>query len=158
MSDTFELIVTADLRDELSEPELAELRWHLGLGPQPEQLTIVREFPVVVLDDAGNPAVENAPEPLLAGHGPAQDVGGALCAALERRDDDRRPSWALTSRREIHPDEFEKAGELLCWLADRLEAHHRLTDGAVWMGYFRFHEELLPHVLEVTDGHVNWDD
>lgn len=33
MSDIYELTVTVDLREELSEQQLAELRRHLGLGP-----------------------------------------------------------------------------------------------------------------------------
>ncbi|MFF9512175.1 hypothetical protein ACF1BU_36845 [Streptomyces sp. NPDC014724] len=41
MSDVYELVVTVDLRDEITEQELAELRWHLGIGPQPERLSIV---------------------------------------------------------------------------------------------------------------------
>ncbi|MDA2811815.1 hypothetical protein O4J56_14325 [Nocardiopsis sp. RSe5-2] len=36
MADVFELAITVDLRDEISEEEVAELRWHLGLGPEPE--------------------------------------------------------------------------------------------------------------------------
>lgn len=37
MSDVYELVVTVDLRDEITEQELAELRRHLGIGPQPER-------------------------------------------------------------------------------------------------------------------------
>lgn len=43
------------LRADVSDEELAELRWHLGLGPRPVTLAIVRAFPVVVEDDEGEP-------------------------------------------------------------------------------------------------------
>ncbi|GAA0708882.1 hypothetical protein Drose_21660 [Dactylosporangium roseum] len=39
MADLHELMVAADLRGDLAEPDLAELRWHLGLGPRPEHVT-----------------------------------------------------------------------------------------------------------------------
>ncbi|MFD8391021.1 hypothetical protein ACFV2N_17925 [Streptomyces sp. NPDC059680] len=72
MADMFELMLTLDLRDEFSEEELAELRWHLGAGPKPETLRIVTEFPLVVEDEHGEPVIENHPEPLLASHGEAK--------------------------------------------------------------------------------------
>ncbi|MFI9271297.1 hypothetical protein ACIGXM_11370 [Kitasatospora sp. NPDC052896] len=156
MSDLFELMVTVDLGDELSEQEIAELRWHLGLGPQPERLTIVTAFPFVVEDDAGNPVVEDEPYPLLAERGAAARVGGALCSALASRADLPRRGWSLTSRQEVHPDDFEKVGELLCWLAARAHDTHLLVDHAVWIGYLRFHEDLMPEVLEIKNGLVNW--
>ncbi|MFI6005493.1 hypothetical protein ACIA98_34715 [Streptomyces sp. NPDC051366] len=155
MSDIYELIVTVDLRNELSEQQLAELRWHLGIGPQPAGLAIVTEFPFVVVDDEGNLEVEDDPHPLLAGSGAAEKVGGALCSALAGREDLAREGWSLTSRIEIHPDEVEKVGELLCWLADRAHDTHRLADGAVRMGYYRWYEELTPHVLKVENGQIN---
>ncbi|MER6612141.1 hypothetical protein [Streptomyces xantholiticus] len=78
MADIFELMLTLDLRDELSEEELAELRWHLGLGPRPKVLRIVTDFPFVVEDDHGELVIEDRPEPLLGRHGEASKVGGAL--------------------------------------------------------------------------------
>ncbi|MBB6553547.1 hypothetical protein [Nonomuraea rubra] len=39
MADIHELLVAMDLRGDLSETELAELRRHLGLGSRPEHIT-----------------------------------------------------------------------------------------------------------------------
>ncbi|MEU6016633.1 hypothetical protein ABZ826_21990 [Streptomyces sp. NPDC047515] len=113
MSDAYELVVTVDLRDEISEQELAELRWHLGIDQQPERLSIVTEFPCVVMDDSGDPVVVDEPHPLLAASGAASLVGGVLCSAPGSRADLPRKGWSLTSRQEIHPDDFDIVGELL---------------------------------------------
>ncbi|MFD8983369.1 hypothetical protein [Streptomyces sp. NPDC059564] len=156
MSDIHELTIAVDLRDEISETELAELNWHLGIGPQPERLSIVAEFPIVVVDDSGIPVIEDDPHPLLAGRGPASRVGDVLCSTLARRADLPRKGWTLTSRQEIHPDEFERVGELLCWLATRAHETHQLGDGTVRIGFLRFYEAEVPDVLQVENGQVSW--
>ncbi|MFD3698347.1 hypothetical protein ACFWUZ_19725 [Streptomyces sp. NPDC058646] len=156
MSDIYELTVTVDLRDELDEQELAELRWHLGLGPQPERLCLVTGFPVVVEDDSGNPVIEDEPRPLLAGNGAAWRVGGVLGSALAGRADLPRKGWSLSSRQEIHPDEFLQVGELLRLLAARAKDTHRFADDAVRIGYLRFHEAAEPLPLQVVKGQVGW--
>ncbi|MFI8453395.1 hypothetical protein [Streptomyces erythrochromogenes] len=156
MSDVYELMIAVDLRDEISEPELAELNWHLGIGPRPERLTIVTRFPVVVLDDADMPVIEDHPRPLLAGQGAAWRVGGVLCSALASRAGRPRKGWSLMSRQEIHPDGFDEVGELLCWLAARAHETHLRGDGAVGIGFLRFHEAEVPDVLQVESGQVTW--
>ncbi|WP_329286596.1 hypothetical protein [Streptomyces sp. NBC_00691] len=156
MSDIHELTIAVDLRDEISEGELAELSWHLGIGPRPERLSIVTEFPLVVVDDSGTPVIEDEPYPLLAGRGAAPRVGGVLCSALADRADLPRKGWSLTSRQEVHPDEFERVGELLAWLAARAHATHRLGDRAVGIGFLRFCEAEVPEVLRVEGGQVGW--
>ncbi|MFI9041031.1 hypothetical protein [Streptomyces sp. NPDC053726] len=156
MADIFELMLTLDLRDELSEEELAELRWHLGLGPQPEVLRIVTEFPFVVEDDRGELIIEDRPESLLGRHGEAFTVEGALVSVLLRRQDTRHDAWALTSRQEIHPDDFERTGELLSWLAAKAGDFHRRPDGSVNLGWTRFYEGRQCEPLVVRDGVVIW--
>ncbi|MFI9237040.1 hypothetical protein [Streptomyces sp. NPDC053079] len=157
MADVFELTLTLDLLDPLSEEELAELRWHLGLGPKPEILRIVTTFPFVVEDEHGEPVVEDHPEPLLGCHGEAFKVGGALVSALVPRQDTRRGAWALTSRQETHPDDFERTGELLSWLATKaVDAHRRSDNGDVHLGWIRFCEEVQPKPLVVRDGVAVW--
>ncbi|MGW2649236.1 hypothetical protein ACWC2T_31030 [Streptomyces sp. NPDC001393] len=156
MADIFELALALDLRDELSVEDLAELRWHLGTGPQPETLRIVTEFPVVVEDQQGEFVIEDHPEPLLGQHGEGYKVGGALISVLLRRQDAGPDAWALTSRQEIHPDDFERTGELLSWLAARASERHRDSDGSVGLGWIRFHEERRPEPLVVRDGTVVW--
>ncbi|MGW7527623.1 hypothetical protein [Streptomyces sp. NPDC054783] len=149
-------MLTLDLRDELSAGELTELRWHLGAGPQPETFRIVTEFPVVVEDEHGEFVIEDHPEPLLSQYGDGYKVGGALVSVLLRRQDTGQEGWAPTSRQEIHPDDFERTGELLNWLAARAGERHRGSDGDVHLGWIRFHEEHLPAPLVVRDGAVVW--
>lgn len=149
-------MLTLDLRDELSEEELAELRWHLGLGPQPEVLRIVPRVPFVVEGDHGELVVEDHPEPLLGDHGEATKVDGALVSVLVHKQDTRRSAWSLTSRQEIHPDAFEATGELLMWLAKKAGDSHRHPDGGVSVGWTRFYEERQPEPLVVRDGLVVW--
>ncbi|WP_374775136.1 hypothetical protein OG756_21760 [Streptomyces sp. NBC_01310] len=156
MSDLYELMIAVDLRDEVSETERAELSWHLGIGPRPENLSIVTRFPVVVEDDDGIPVIEDDPHPLLAGRGAASRVGGALCSALASRADLPRKGWSLMSRQELHPDEFEQVGELLCWLAARAHYTHLRGDGAIGIGFLRFYEAEVPDVLRVENGQVEW--
>ncbi|MFJ5863435.1 hypothetical protein ACIQEY_03310 [Streptomyces parvus] len=154
MSDIHELTVTVDLREGLSEQQLTELRWHLGLGPQPAHLTVVTDFPCVVVDD-GVPRIENEPRPLLAGSGPAWRTTGALCSALAARDGLPGGGWALTSRTEIHPDEAEEVGALLGWIAEHAQDTLRRGDGTVRLGYYRASEDPEPSALESRDGRVN---
>ncbi|MFF0746348.1 hypothetical protein ACFYVL_38740 [Streptomyces sp. NPDC004111] len=156
MADIFELMLSVDLCDEVSEEELAELRWHLGLGPQPEVLRIVTDFPFVAEDEHGEPVVENCPEPLLAQRGEACKVQGEAVSVLARKQDTQCAAWALVSRQEIHPEDFERTGELLTWLAHRAGDPHRRPDGGVALGWTRFHEETEHEVLVVSDGAVGW--
>ncbi|MFD5700549.1 hypothetical protein [Streptomyces lasiicapitis] len=156
MADIYELWIALDLRDELSEAEIAELQWHLGLGPQPGSLGIVREFPVVVEDDDGEPVVEDVPEPLLAQQGEAAKVGGALTAALARRGSRGGGGWAVTARQEVHPDGWERLGELLVWLAAKSVPQQRQFDGSVGVGWIRFYEEERPERVRVLGGEALW--
>lgn len=155
MSDLHDLLLVLDLRADVPAEEIAELRWHLGLGPAPERLAIVTGFDEVVLDDNGEPArdatgtilVESAPYQLLAARGPARRVAGALAGTLEPRDDG---GWALTVRQEVHPDEFEHLDQLLAWLATRLR-----HAGTHFVGYLRHLEDASAgEVLTVTDGEL----
>lgn len=156
MADIYELMLTLDLRDELAEDELAELRWHLGLGPKPEILRIVTEFPFMDEDDDGALVVEDRPQPLLGCHGEALKVGGALASVLLRREHTWSGVWALTSRQEIHPDQFDLTGELLSWLATKAGDCHRRLDGSVDLGWIRFYESRQAKPLLVRDGAVIW--
>ncbi|MGW6024217.1 hypothetical protein [Streptomyces sp. NPDC055099] len=152
MADIYELSVALDLCADVSDEEIAELRWHLGLGPRPVSLTIVRAFPVVVEDDEGQPVIEDDPVPLLGCHDAASKVGGALTSALLSREG----GWALTARQEIHPDDLDRVGELLVWLAGRAADHHESPGGSVHVGWIRFHEEDSPTPLTVRGGGVVW--
>lgn len=84
MADIFELFIALDLREGLADEEVAELRWHLGMGDRPEPLRIVAGLPEVSCDDDGEAVGDERPEPLPAGRGGAWKVGGALVSVLER--------------------------------------------------------------------------
>ncbi|MFF8831882.1 hypothetical protein [Streptomyces sp. NPDC015131] len=135
MADLYELTVSLDLRDDLSEPEVSAVRGHLGLGA------------------GAVPGGEDGPAPLLGRHGAAYRVGGALTAALARR-----PSggWALTSRQEVHPDEFDEVGDVLVWLAARAADGHVRPGDRVALGSIRFYECDRPEPLVVAGGKVEW--
>lgn len=152
MADMSELSMAMDLRDDISDREIAELRWHLGLESRPVELTIVREFPVVVETDEGELVTEDDPVPLLGCHDTASKVAGALTSVLLRR----AAGWALTARQEIHPDDFDRVGELLTWLATKADGRHERFDGSVRVGWIRFYEEEQPSALVVRDGEVVW--
>jgi len=157
MADAYELLINADLPDDLSEAELQELRWHLGLGPEPAECTIVTEFPTEFVDEHGRLA-EYEPGaagswterkvPALADRGPAWRIGGALFAALERREpDEPRPGWALSCRQELHPDDFEGPTACVRWLQHRV-AEPQLDLRVHW----RFHEDPSFETVFLDDG------
>ncbi|GCD97062.1 hypothetical protein [Embleya hyalina] len=156
MADVYELSIALNLRKDLSDEEVAELRWHLGLGPRPQTLRIVPRFPIVVEQDDGELAVEDHPEPLLGLHGAARHVGGALVSTLVRPEHSRNGAWALTIRQEIHPDEFELIGELLGWLATEADDRHRTDAGTIRLGWTRFYESDRFEPLMVREGRVVW--
>ncbi|MCN9239964.1 hypothetical protein NGF19_04030 [Streptomyces sp. RY43-2] len=154
MADLYELTLALDLRDDLTDQELAELRWHLGAGPKPETLRIVTEFPVVVEDEDGEFVIEDDPEPLLACHDAGYKVEGALVSVLLRKQGTGHDAWALTSRQEIHPDDFDRTGQLINWLATKADERHRDVDGSIGLGWIRHHEARQPEPLVVRDGGV----
>ncbi|WP_369362894.1 hypothetical protein AB5L52_06155 [Streptomyces sp. CG4] len=156
MADIYELSLALNLREALSDGELAELRWHLGLGPRPERLRIVPAFPVVVEDEHGEPVTVDDPVPLLGEKGEAWKAGGALVSVLVRPEDVRHGTWALTVRQEIHPDAFDRTGELLGWLATKADDRHRVAADAVQLGWTRFYESDRFEPLVVRDGEVVW--
>jgi hypothetical protein len=154
VADLYELILSVNLKGDLSDAETAELRWHLGLGPEPAELTIVTGLGQPLIGDDGRPEEDEngdwleVNQPLLAGNGPAHRLSGVLWSRLERRTDG---AWALTSRQEIHPDEFDKLADLLVWL------NRRAVDP---FGYFhchaRFYENDAFEQVEIVEGEVVW--
>lgn len=146
MADLYELILSVDLPPGLSDAETSDLHWHLGLGPEPAGPVIVTDFAEPVIGDDGLPTgeQEGEPYPLLASRGPAWRVGGVLLSAMEPRQDG---GWALTSRQEIHPDDFHRLGVLLAWLRARATGFHC---------HLRFSEDDACHPLTVADGRARW--
>ncbi|MER6031002.1 hypothetical protein [Streptomyces sp. NPDC001851] len=156
MADIYELSLALNLREGLSDQEVAELRWHLGLGPKPERLGIVSAFPMAVEGEDGEPVVVDEPVPLLAQQGEAWKVGGVLVSVLLSPQDTRHGTWALTVRQEIHPDEFDSTGELLTWLASRADDRHHTSTGEIRLGWTRFCDSDRFEPLAVRNGEVGW--
>jgi hypothetical protein len=151
VADIYELLLTMDLRADITDDEVAELRWHVGQGPRPERLPIGTDayLETYPLGDPADPECrwETAtPEPVFAQRGAARRTGGALVAELIRRE--QADGWALTVRQELHPDELYQLRTLLDWLGARSVGSQ--ADGIeFFVGYLRFHEsvEMTPLVL-----------
>jgi hypothetical protein len=151
MGDMYELLLTLDLRADITDDELAELRWQVGQGPRPERLPIGTDayLDTYPLGDPADPDClwETAtPEPVFARRGAARRMGGALVADLVGRE--QADGWALTVRQEVHPDDFYQLRTLLGWLGPRSVGAQ--TSGVeFFVGYLRFLEsvELAPLVL-----------
>jgi hypothetical protein len=145
MADLFEVLLIAELPVDLPEAELAELRWHLGLGPEPEQFTIVTDaLPVVTADDDGEPLPEGQWTvehlPLLAGRGAADArIGGVQFSELARREGRQGTNWAVTSRQVLHPDDHALLAQLLRWLEQRVVGYR--GGPACLSCHMRHHEE-----------------
>ncbi|MGW0806020.1 hypothetical protein [Nonomuraea sp. NPDC002799] len=161
MADIHELMVAMDLRGDLSETELAELRWHLGLGSRPEHITeetIVVNEVLDLLDDEQKPVrdekgdwvIKDFPQPAWDGGSPyaASKIPGAGCSILVRADDHDDERWALTCRWEIHPDGHAVLARLIGWLVARLHKNE------CFFGYQRWYEDDQPELLSVRDGKV----
>lgn len=156
MADLHELLITAELSGDLRDDELAELRWHLGLGPMPAECVIVTDgLPVVTVDDGGEPLPRDRwrveAYPLLAQHGPADSrLGGIAYSQLARREEPHAAGWALSSRQVVHSDEFDQLTQLLVWLRERAIGYH---GGPVAFSCLRrFHEDEPGSRPALVDG------
>lgn len=149
MADVYEVVLTMDLGLEIGEPELAELRWHLGTGARPETYPIgtdnhVAAFP---LGDPADPGCQweiAEPEPLFAERGAAHHVGGALVSELVSGPG----GWALTVRQEVHPDSFYQLRTMLDWLG------RRARTVSSFVGYLRHYEEAAATPLVLGEREI----
>ena len=151
MADQYELVLAVDLDDDLTAAEVAELRWHLGLGRPPARPGIVTGFPSVGQGDDGELIVTDDPRPLLGQRGPGWKIAGMLSSGLARRDNPA--GWMLTCRQEIHPDSFDEVRAVLDWLADRAGRGH---GDEFAIGHVRFYEDVDPVPLTVSSGTLRW--
>ena len=170
MADTRELMVAMDLRDDLSDDEVDELRWHLGLAPQPRELPIWSTLSPIsremYQDDDGNFVVDDEPYAILGGRGAGHHIPGAVVSELARREGRGRGGWALATRQEVHPDSMSDVEALLIWL----DAHADLPCDAcssgncpagceVFAGYLRFYEDpRLESYLVIKGGKIGWSE
>ncbi|MGC5015872.1 hypothetical protein ACLQ2R_34350 [Streptosporangium sp. DT93] len=160
MGDTCEVVLSMDIRAGVTDDELAELRWHVGLGPRPGRLPIGtgrygETYPLGDPEDPGCEWEDAEPAPVFARSGAARRVGGALVAELVARE--RADGWALTVRQELHPDDFYRLRALLHWLGPRSAGTHAGAHpgGAEsFLGYLRFHESTAIAPFVLADGRI----
>lgn len=162
MADIHEFMVSMDLRGDLTDDQVAELRWHLGLGLQPDRFAIITAYPDLVFDDHGEPMDDENGNTLIVDnprpvHGRVPGAGwrieGAIFSALVKDDNpytgnwpDERGRWSLTCRWEIHPDDWHDVGQLFGWLVKHAVPNR-------FFGYLRWYEDDEPEaMLEIQDG------
>ncbi|MEU4537461.1 hypothetical protein AB0G15_21620 [Streptosporangium sp. NPDC023825] len=156
MADIYEFVLSVNIRADVTDDELAELRWHVGQGPRPERLPIgtdryVETYPLGDPDDPGCEWEDAEAEPVFARRGAARRVGGALVAELVARE--RPDGWALTVRQELHPDDFYQVRTLLAWLG-RCSADAHAAGVESFVGYLRFHESAEIASLVLSNGRI----
>src|SRR5262249_17834697 len=145
--DSYEFLLNIDLRDDLSEGELAEVRWHLGLGPQPAEVVIVTTTYPVPADDGSRPEV---PLPVLAGEGAPTHVHGVQVSTMARRNPFGAPGWGITARQELHVDAIEDVRTFVQWLVQHADYPYRKDgvdrEGGSWnvIGYLRRYDADKP--------------
>ncbi|MEU7853888.1 hypothetical protein [Nonomuraea sp. NPDC049141] len=157
MADIYELALTVDLRPDITDDELAELRWHVGQGPRPERLPIgtdnyLEAYPLGDPDDPDCEWETAEPEPAFTQRGAALLVGGVLVAELAGRE--RSDGWALTVRQEVHPDAFYQLRTLLEWLG-RCSANAQTDGSEFFVGYLRFCESVEIEPLVLSNGRIH---
>jgi hypothetical protein len=151
VADAYEVLLTIDLRDDLSDAELAEVRWHLGLGPQPAEVTIVTTTYPVPADDGSWPEV---PLPVLARKGAPTHVHGVQFSAITRRDSFGPPGWGITARQEVHVDAIEDVRTFVEWL---VRWHADQSDvGSSFIGYLRRYDWDRPSFITADGYEVDW--
>ncbi|MFE9393565.1 hypothetical protein [Streptomyces sp. NPDC006784] len=133
MSDYHDLFLAVDLRPDLPEPVLAELRWLLGQADMPAQLTST------VWESWGGPWAA------FDGGSASHAFGGADVSlparAVDRPDPDGGEPWALTVRTCVHEDDFGVTMDLVGWLL-----RYATTHG--WVGFVR--DSDLSHVRHLV--------
>ncbi|RKN03574.1 hypothetical protein D7319_31215 [Streptomyces radicis] len=152
-----------DLPGDLSDAELAELRWQVGLGPRPEHITRDTIVVTEVVDamreggeepvpaEGGDWVIQRYPGPAWESGAPraASRVPGSCVSSLVHEDAPHGKRWALTCRWEIHPDGYPEVDAFFRSLA----ALHR--DGGAFFGYLRWYEDPEPDAwLRVEDRKV----
>jgi hypothetical protein len=164
MADIYEFVLAMDLRADLSEADLAEVRWHLGLGPRPDKLTIVPADPSEepIEDPEVLAMIDPSPNQLLHQRGGAYKIHGALVSELVARPN--QPGWALTTRQELHPDAFNDVRILVDWLAQHGDYPYRDKDGMHQggcgnvVGHLRFYQASEPAVITIRSSAIEWPD
>lgn len=138
MSDYYDLFLTVDLAPDVPEAVLRELRWLLGQGDMPAELTST--------DWESWGGAWQAFEGGSASHAfDGADVS-LLVRATDRPTLDGGEPWALTVRAGVHEDDFGVTMEVVGWVL-----RHATTQG--WVGFVR-DSGLggIQHLLRHDDG------
>jgi hypothetical protein len=154
-------MVAIDLRGDLAERDVAELRWQVGLGPRPPHITertiVVNDVLDLLTDEQepvqnenGDWVIKQFPEPAWHDGSPhaASRTFGVDFSSLVHVNDGGGERWALTCRWEVHPDGCAEVARLFGWLAARLH-----KDGS-FFGYQRWYEDDEPELLGIRDGKI----
>ena len=132
MSKYFEVLLSLDLRPDLAEPTLEEVRWHLGLGPAPADPSV-----------PDGPLLEPADVSYLPG-GEITRFGREYRLDIAGVAQD---SYGLLVRRFMLDDRFQEVvAPLLAWLPPIA------MDG--FIGFWRGEDELIPTVIVARGGHA----
>ncbi|GAA1962171.1 hypothetical protein [Kitasatospora viridis] len=138
MSDYYDLFLAVDLRSDLPESALHELRWLLGQAEAPP-----------VLESADWESWGH-PWQVFAGDSASHSFDGADTSRLVRSVDkpslDGGAPWALTVRTCVHDDEFGVVMEVVEWLL-----RQAITQG--WVGFLRYSgSDEVQHVVRHQSG------
>ncbi|MEU0545591.1 hypothetical protein ABZ319_37530 [Nocardia sp. NPDC005978] len=152
MADISELVISLDLRSDLSGEDVAELLWQIGRGPAPTDEDRLSRGLVEVIEDESGEFVCTDPAPVLDQAGPAWKVDGVLGSSLEKT----ATGWHLASRQEVHPDLYETLEELFLWLSRYVESATVAPDGSVEIARLRWYEDPDFQPLVIRDDTVLW--
>jgi hypothetical protein len=156
MGDMYEVVLAMDIRADVTDDELAELRWHVGQGPRPERLTMGTDSYLNThpLGDPDDPDCEwdtDEPAPAFDGRGAGSQIAGARVAELVRREDP--DGWSLTVRQEFHPDWFYQLRSLLDWLGPH-SVNANVSDIPFFVGYMRYCDSTEIEPLVLLNGRI----
>ncbi|SUA44979.1 Uncharacterised protein [Nocardia africana] len=117
----YHMQLSVRLTAEMTETEIAELRWYLGLGSQPPRYVDLADSVDLV--------------PRFRAHHPDSPV---LFVDLTALDDG---GWLLSAWQEPAPEDVDRLEPLFVWLASHADATEITPEGWVYLGHLRFYDE-----------------
>jgi hypothetical protein len=127
----YELVIAVHLRGDLADSDLAEVRWHLGIGTKPDE-ALIRDGPLF--------------GPEGASYLPGGDIT-RLDQEVRAGSGGPASAWGVFVRRFMLDDTLYELLTPLCgWLAAVA------TDG--YAGFWREEDEMALNVMIVRQGHT----
>ncbi|MDA0566044.1 hypothetical protein LG943_17230 [Streptomonospora sp. S1-112] len=131
MSDHYEVVFSCFLRDDTPRPVLAELRWHLGVDPEPPETVDVDRDPDPLLDPDPDSPLPGGDVGHLRRQTRAEEPDadpGLLERLLDGREE--RHAWGLYSRSYWLDDDLGRVSDVLDLVAPHADhsgyaGHHR---------------------------------